>query len=484
MPWLLAAVTMVCLCAISGQSFWIDETLTSWKASMPTLRAWWQSMVSERASDLQMPLYMLFMWCWEKVFGHGEWAMRLANAPWFVLGLVVFDRAFAVVGRFAPTLVLLCSAFAWYYLGEARPYAMQIGASLTVVAALWRLGEISDPRMERRWVWILCAGVVTLSGSSMLAMIFCGAFLAAAMLAAEGTRVGQLIRSHGGCWLAMLLVCLGLGLYYIWTLKFGARGTTAGKTDVRNILFVLYELFGFSGLGPGRVELRSGDLSVFRAHLPLLVPFAALVALVFGMGWRRVVDSVSRKTLLCWLLMVGGAMMFLFAVGFRAQFRVLGRHFAPVLPLVCLVLGGGVLALIERRRWWRWSAVLFLALSVVSAVEVRLANRHAKDAYREAVALGRAALARGETVWWNAELRGAEVYHLPLARNGAEPGKAWMVVNPNKGFADGLAQPDWILASKPDLYDGTGAVAEFTSGSGYRKEMALPAFIIWRKQPK
>jgi hypothetical protein len=66
---------------------------------------------------------------------------------------------------------------------------MQIGMSLAVVAALWRLSEASDRWMERRWAWILCLAVVALSGSSMLAMIFCGAFLAAGMLAAGWPRV-------------------------------------------------------------------------------------------------------------------------------------------------------------------------------------------------------------------------------------------------------------------------------------------------------
>jgi len=480
--WVIALATFACLCAISGQSFWIDETLTAWKAATPTLRDWWRGMESERASDLQMPLYMLVMWGWEKVFGHGEWALRLANAPWFVMGLAVFHRTFARAGGWGPSLVVLFSAFAWYYLGEARPYAMQVGTSLMIVAALWRLRGTTDARTERQWVWILCAGVVALSGSSMLAMIFCGAFLAASILAAGWTRVWQLVRSHWGCWLTMLLICLGLGLYYLWTLKHGARGTSAGKTDLRNILFVFYELFGFSGLGPGRLELRSGGLSAVPAHLPLLVPYAVLVLLVLVMGWRRMVASVSRKTLLSWALIVGGATLFLFAVGFRSQFRVLGRHFTPLLPLVCLILGFGVSTLIERRGWRRCVAILFLALSIVSAAGGRLASRHAKDAYREAAAVANAALARGESVWWNAEPRGAEVYHLPVSGNAAEPGTAWLVINPNKGFATALSPPDWLVASKPDLYDA--GIAEFTSRSGYRKELVLPAFVIWRKHPK
>ena len=480
--WIIAVATVVALCAISGRSFWIDEALTSWKAHTPTLRAWWQGMAGERASDLQMPLYMFYIWGWEKIFGPGEWALRLANAPWFVLGVVLFHRAFARTLGWWPGLVALCSAFVWYYLDEARPYAMQIGASLAVVAALWRLGEGADPRRERRWVWILCAGVVALAGSSMLAMIFCGAFLAASLFAAGWARAWTWFRAHWGCWLSMLLVCLGLGIYYLWTLQHGARGTSAGKTDLRNILFVSYELFGFGGLGPGRLDLRAGGPGVFYAHLPWLVPYAALVLLASVTGWRRWTGSVRARTLLSWGLIVGGATVFLFAVGFRSQFRVLGRHFTPLLPLVCLLLGGGVSALIERRGWRRAAAILMLVLSIVSALELRLAGRHEKDAYRQAAALARAALGRGESVWWSAEPRGAEVYQLLISTHATETARAWLVINPARGFADSLPPPDWLVVSKPDLYDTSGAISDYAARAGYRKELSLPAFVIWRKQ--
>src|SRR5204863_234078 len=149
------------------RSFWIDEALTAVKAMQPTFNSWWQAMAQEKASDLQMPLYMFYAWAYEKPFGSGEWALRLANLPWFLLGAVSFIRAFssrpgaagffhndqqhADEGVHAPclnrtwtgTLLLsfsvLFSPFAWYYLDEARPYAMQIGAGLMIAAALFRL---------------------------------------------------------------------------------------------------------------------------------------------------------------------------------------------------------------------------------------------------------------------------------------------------------------------------------------------------------
>lgn len=120
------AVAVGCL-AISNRSFWIDETLSALKALMPTLGDWWRGMVQEKASDLQMPLYMVYLWGWEKLFGSGEWALRAANLPWFGAGVGWFVLAFPRGGqRGLALLVALCSAMAWYYLDEARPYTMQL----------------------------------------------------------------------------------------------------------------------------------------------------------------------------------------------------------------------------------------------------------------------------------------------------------------------------------------------------------------------
>src|SRR5690242_17894545 len=89
--WILLGLSLlVSFFAINNQSLWIDEALTAVKAKEPTLAGWCQAMAGEKASDLQMPLYMLYVWVCEKVFGSSEWALRSANIPWFMLGLAAF----------------------------------------------------------------------------------------------------------------------------------------------------------------------------------------------------------------------------------------------------------------------------------------------------------------------------------------------------------------------------------------------------------
>src|SRR4051794_15942253 len=81
------------LAAVTSESFWIDEANTALKSIQPSLRDWWHLMAIEPGSDLQMPLYMLQLWAWEKVFGRGEFALRSINILWFCLGQLALSRA-------------------------------------------------------------------------------------------------------------------------------------------------------------------------------------------------------------------------------------------------------------------------------------------------------------------------------------------------------------------------------------------------------
>src|SRR5262249_25422222 len=117
-----------------------------------------------------------------------------------------------------------------------------------------------------------------------------------------------------------------------------------------------------------------------------------------------------------------------------------------------------------------------------SCLELRFDPRHARDDYRGAAALARAALEKGERVWWNGDAEAAAFYGVPLTEKAA--GREWVVwIQPDrKGFEAGLELPDLVLASKPDVYDGQGWLAEFLRRSGFHQEGALPAFTIWRRE--
>ena len=226
---------LVCLAAISFQSYWIDELCTVWKAVQPTVSDWWQAMRDEGDSMLQKPFYEFYAWALEKLAGSGEFAMRAGNVPWFLMGLIALAASLPrqSLSRWCVALALLFSPFAWYYLNEACPYAMQIGAGCMVFAALFQLGQgqVGAILCERRWVIILCFGSLLLAGSGMLAMLWLGAYWAGALSSTPKKRLFQLAKNYWGCWVITFGLLFVLGLYYLWTLCIGARATNAGTTD-------------------------------------------------------------------------------------------------------------------------------------------------------------------------------------------------------------------------------------------------------------
>ena len=76
---------LVGLIAINRDSFWIDEAFSAHYAVQPTVASWWHYLSGDVGSDTQMPLYMFYLWVWEKFSGSSEWALRAANIPWFLL---------------------------------------------------------------------------------------------------------------------------------------------------------------------------------------------------------------------------------------------------------------------------------------------------------------------------------------------------------------------------------------------------------------
>jgi hypothetical protein len=476
---LLAALAISCS-AVSRQSFWIDEVAAVTKAAQPTLAGWWQLMESELGSDRQMPLYMLFLWVWEKVFHHGEWMTRASGIPWVIAGLWVFSGR-----RPDRWIAATLSSFTWYCLDEARPYAMQLGAALALFGSLERLAKPPVPATSppnRIWITVFAASLIVLSGSSLLGMIWAAAAIAAFLgIQNRGQPLGFL-REHFALWLMTGLLLAGLTAYYGWTIRAGSRATP-GTTDWRNILFAAFELLGFTGLGPGRLELRNVGVSALRAYLLPLAAIASLCGLVACAGF-----SHSRKELLSRLgrylfLVIAGAIALLVAIGLLKHFRLLGRHFTPVAPVAFWVLAQGISALWQTRKLIpRTIVAAFLILNVASCLSLRLAARHGKDDYRGTAAFARTALQSGRTVWWNADPGGGRFYGVPIPDTIATfvPGSAVGLWNASRVQLLALPTPDVVIVSKPDLFDSQGSVAEFLKQQHYRQTDQRQAFSIWR----
>jgi len=484
-PLVLLAVLGLCAVAISSQSLWIDESYTALKAQQTTLPNWWHEMRRAGGSDMQMPLYMLWIWVCEKFFGSSEIALRAVNLFWVLPGLMAFWFVLARQPRLqlAVFLVAISNPFVWYYLDEARPYAMQIGASLILAAALCRWSEktFSPAARETVWVWGFVLALVALSGASMLGMIWAGAAIVAAIFLTPKERLLKLGREHVFAWLVAVLLLAALGFYYLWTLHTGARASDVASTDLKNVAFIGYELLGFAGLGPGRSEIRSGGLHVFKPYAPALALFAATVLALVVFGVRSVWQNYPRKKILVMAVVVAAPALFILAAGFALHFRVLGRHFAPLLAAVVFLLGIGIGAAWRRGGVGKILVVAFFALCLASGLSLRLATRHAKDDYRSAAGLARAALAGGKIVWWSADPNAAGYYHLTATTSFTSADKAILMINPAVDDLTNAVMPDIIFASRQDIYDPHGVVRDYLAQNHFQQTAVLPAFAVWEK---
>ena len=480
-----AGILFVCVLAISNQSLWIDETYTALKAQQTALPGWWHEMRRAGGSDMQMPLYMVWIWVCEKFFGSSEIALRAVNLFWFLPGLIALWCALARQPQLqlAVFLATACNPFVWYYLDEARPYAMQIGVSLFLAAALCRWSEkpYAPASGESFWVWGFVVALVALSGASMLGMIWAGAAILAAIFLSPKERLLKLGRDYIFVWLVAVGMLAATGFYYLWTLKAGARASDVAATDWKNVVFIGYELLGFAGLGPGRLEIRDGGLQVFKAHVPMLGLFAALVLAVICFVVRDLLKNFPRKKILGLAVIVAAPAVFILAAGFVTHFRVLGRHFAPLLPVVVLLLGLGVSAAWRNRAAGKILVISFFALCLASGLSLRFAARHGKDDYRSAAGLACAALAGGKSVWWSADENAAGYYHLPLTKNTSVAGRALVVINPPDDLLATLVPADMVIISRSDIYDPHGALAGFLARNQFLQTATLPAFVIWEK---
>jgi hypothetical protein len=441
-------------------------------------------MTSEKLSDLQMPFYMFYAWGWARCFGTDEWVLRAANLPWFIGGVLAFSVSFRGSSRLFAALIATLSSFAWFYLDEARPYAMQLGASLCIAAALRHLhatavlNELGAGR-----VWAFCVSVGVLAGTSLLAVFWSGAALAILFAALGWSRVIAMMKAARLAWIALAAWFVCLAAYYGWTLSVGARASAAGATSLQNALFIVYELLGFGGLGPGRLEIREAGLAAFHSHWLALGLHGGFAAAVIAWGtahfWQQ--DRVR-------LAMVGtvvtGTLVGLLGVGWWFHFRLLGRHCAPAfVAVVLLLVAGAEQAWRHRERWRKYVVLGFLLVALASCLSARWALRHQKDDYRSAVAFAKNALAHGHRVWWSADRSGAEVYGLPVnAAAEATPSSAWWIANPTSQMLASARAPDYIVASKPDLYDTQEALAAYVAQERFEVTTRLTAFRIWERR--
>ncbi|MBE2179397.1 MAG: hypothetical protein IAE97_02905 [Chthoniobacterales bacterium] len=483
----LGASAAVAGFAISTQSYWIDEALSLIVAMAPNPSEAWRYAQAVSGSTLQMPLYQIYLFLWHKVFGGNEWAMRASNIPWFFLGQLAFLVLLRQRPRLALTTCLLAavSPILWIYLDETRPYIMQYAAGCWLAAAVVRLSCPADTAGVRLPTVVLGASLVILFGSSLLGLVWSAGFLAALLWLGrpelQTSRPGAPARPFlsAGIFLALIAT---LAAYYVWTWDAAGRGYHRSGASVLSLPFLAYEFLGFSGFGPGKLQMRMEPVRSVLRSLPTLLPLAATIGMlgIFAMLQfaRRAPD---RRTIVAWTIALGAPAAVVFVSLFLFDHRPLPRHFIPALPATIL----GLAALIDvafRQKFvlWRAVAVLLPLLWLGSSLNFRWQPVHAKDNYREASAIAAAALRDNKEVWWAADPAAAFIYFTPVALEEA-PGRAWAMQAPSWDDIRFKFPPRVIIISKPDIHDPQGAVARYAAENQFSPSIKLQAFTIFTR---
>ena len=480
--------------AVSTQSLWIDEANSAIKAIAPTFSAFADEMGSDRGSDLQMPLYMLMLWGWEKIFGHSEFSLRAMNIPLFAIALVFAARCWGTSSSQRAFFVVFacCSAFLWAYLDETRPYILQfLGATACTIALANVSGNSTSPRKAD--IILLAIGVLILCGSSLLGVIFSFWFSAAFL-------VLWLMREPLGCILRRpdtrlaITVCLpallALAVYYLWTLSLDAGASSIGSTNLKSIAFAAYELMGAAGLGPGRSELRASPMALLPFIAPVLA-YISLLALFLGAGTTLALrgnnsTSERKSAVVFWTApaaMAGTAVL----VGMVGDFRIVGRHLTPVLPFALILFSLAADALWHTHLRMPGRAITLLAVLAMlgSAFSYRASDRHAKDDYRSAASYAHEILAQGGSVWWAADPAGANYYGLDFRRLGTTPtNRNWPLLlasNITAAKASSLPRPDTVVLSKSDIYDCSGQLLPWLIHNGYVVRYTTKSFRLFER---
>lgn len=415
--WLLPALLLPWLMP-TGESLWLDEMVDAGLASKPTLTDFIGEMRDTSASQGQMPLGLLVMWAWEKVFGDSEFALRAINILWVSFGtLLMWDLGRR---RCAPFLglVFACSPFVWYYANEARPFALQVGLSAFV---LWAFVTLIASRRPSGVAWLIAATLL-LAASSIINYVLVAlvaAFSAVWWLVRRPFPIREVfVPIMIGGFLHLGLAALLMGSFFE---RDGSQKIPIESTGLLTLAYALYEITGFFGFGPGRQELREALISGGRSeafglmgrHLATLtllcIPLVLVVGGVFK-GWRALLRdrewTLVSLSSLCFVVIV-------FLTAWMTGNAMWGRHLSAVIPWWCFFM------VVPLRRWGstcEWKVgVAGLAVSLVFLVgglRIRCSQGFRKENHRAAVEQARQLIAQGGRVLWAAPDRALVYYRL------------------------------------------------------------------------
>ena len=479
---LLAALLLLPF-MVSNDSLWLEEGDTAMYVLQPNFHAWCDRLLHDGQADCQMPLALFCSWVAGKIWGAAEWQMRGINLIWGALALIGMYRVGQRLKIPWLPLLLAIQPYFWFYINEARPYALQLAGGAWLLAALV---EFYFARAAgTKWAWLLASAGF---------LLFCATLLAPLPVAMTVFAAAVIARQHG--WkperkavmilLGGLVACVPVGIYYLTTLLRGAKGAQVWHVDLKFFAYVVYELTGMGGIGLNDEQIRGlarsphllADLSARAPQLLLPLLALGLLAAIFFLGWRRrSATQVPGPLILAFALTLGLTAGVFFTGSLILQKAFWARHFAPVFPLYVALLAIAIAGVWTSSRW-RWLPVILFGLLIFSALNFRFAAALRKEDYRSASNFVRPFVAQKKSVWWLAGGFAPQYYGLHDNERDPEPGKIFVSFRSPHDLRT-LPLPDVVVLNRPDIHDPGGTVEKIVAENNYRVAARFKAFVIW-----
>ena len=380
---ILAFCVVVLLFSVRGNGIWIDEGQT-----FIVINASFSKMINTIFKTGNaiggMPLYFICEFCWCKIFGYSEYALRSMNLIfaipilWGSIKLIgVMNKPFWMIILISLNPVLL------YYMNEARPYVVIYACGVWCFYFLFR--HLEDLNSEDVFGFSVCFGV---GCAFHMMFIFMGIIYI--YLEYRRFRQGKLqIWEQLVIWLRVLPFFLLLAIHY-FHFVFGALEVNSNTAHpLASILQIGYYFAGLGGLGWSRNDLRSMNLAITpRIVVSLTIIIVSYILLIMYFLRCRL---YKEKTIGIQLISITIALFCFIIVNIILKTRFWERHVIFLLPGISLNLAFVLHELFSRvnTRTVKVALGTFLLMYLLSGLNLIVMEYYQKDNYRGAVELAR-----------------------------------------------------------------------------------------------
>lgn len=379
-----AASILLLILSVKDNGIWIDEAQTF--IIIKTSPRMFLNCVLFRGDAVSgMPLFFLLEFFWCRLFGFSEFAMRSINL--LVIPLLMIGAGKLLRAKGLPQWMILFFAFnpvLLYYMNEARPYAALFTCGLWCFLFLFRGGENGMSRRDAA-LFFLCfwTGCAFHMMFVFMSVVYLGVL---AWMRCKGTLR---FREHFIVWAWYVPAFLVLAVHYLHFILSAPEVNAEKPQAMMSILQIIYYFSGLSGLGWSRNALRSLNLEMTLRIISGTSLFM-LSALTLAVCCIRRKIVLNVRIVLPAVCILGSLIVFI-AANIVLKTRFWERHIVYLLPGCILVVLMACYDLWSppRAPVARTASCCFLALSILSGINIISLDYYQKDDYRGAVRIAR-----------------------------------------------------------------------------------------------